>query len=80
MSLGFDIDQKIEMVNQIKKAVLKSGEKETVYISFDEYSGAITLRSISTGTAPEFFIRHADIVKIANITMLSSFGRQLAGW
>jgi len=75
MCLGLDIDQKIDVVESlIKKAMAKSGSKRPVYISFDEWSGG---RSSLTGALMvaqhlNSFIRHADIVKMANITMLSS--------
>jgi alpha-N-arabinofuranosidase len=75
MCLGLDIDQKIDVVEAlIKKAMAKSGSKRPVYISFDEWSGG---RSSLTGSLMvaqhlNSFIRHADIVKMANITMLSS--------
>ena len=76
MSFGLDIDKKIEMVQAlIEKAMLKSGSKRPVYISFDEWSGgsATTLpQSLVLAQHLNSFIRHADIVKMANITMLSS--------
>ncbi len=75
MSLSLDIDQKIEMVKAlIEKAMLKSGSKRPVYISFDEYSGGGNTLTGSLIVAQHLnsFIRHADIVKMANITMLSS--------
>ncbi|MBV6428944.1 MAG: Intracellular exo-alpha-(1-_5)-L-arabinofuranosidase [Haliscomenobacter sp.] len=75
MCLGLDIDQKIETVKGlIQKAMIKSGTTRPVYISFDEYSGG-------RGDIPgallfsqhlNSFIRHADVVKIANITMITS--------
>jgi alpha-N-arabinofuranosidase len=75
MSLGLDIDQKIEMVKAlIEKAMLKSGSERPVYISFDEWSGAGDNLTGALVVAQHLnsFIRHADIVKMANITMLSS--------
>ena len=75
MSLGLDIDQKIELVKAlIEKAMVKSGSKRPVYISFDEYSGGGNTLTGSLLLAQHLnsFIRHADIVKMANITMLSS--------
>ena len=75
MSLGMDIDQKIETVeSQIKKALLKSGTTRPVYISFDEYSGGGDNLTGALVLAQHLnsFIRHADIIKMANITMLSS--------
>jgi alpha-L-arabinofuranosidase len=80
MSLGLDVDQKIEVVKAlIQKAMAKSGTSRPIYISFDEWSasggsrGAPTLTgSLMVGQHLNSFIRHADTVKMANITMLSS--------
>jgi alpha-N-arabinofuranosidase len=76
MCLGLDVDQKIEMVKAlIEKAMLKSGSKRPVYISFDEWSGGFgnsITASLMVAQHLNSFIRHADIVKMANITMLSS--------
>jgi alpha-N-arabinofuranosidase len=79
MSLGLDIDQKIDTVKAlIKKAMAKSGSKRPVYISFDEWSGGgpgagnSLTGSLTVAQHLNSFIRHADIVKMANITMLSS--------
>jgi alpha-L-arabinofuranosidase len=76
MSLGLDIDKKTEIVQAlIEKAMLKSGSKRPVYISFDEWSGGFggsITASLLVAQHLNSFIRHADIVKMANITMLSS--------
>ncbi len=75
MCVGLDIDQKIDIVEAlIKKAMAKSGSRRPVYISFDEYSGGGNSLTGSLVLAQHInsFIRHADIVKMANITMLSS--------
>jgi alpha-N-arabinofuranosidase len=76
MSLGLDIDQKTEMVKAlIEKAMVKSGTKRPIYISFDEWSGGFgnsLIASLMVAQHLNSFIRHADIVKMANITMLSS--------
>jgi len=75
MCLGLDIDQKIDVVEAlIKKAMAKSGSRRPVYISFDEWSGGRNSLTGSLMVAQHLnsFIRHADIVKMANITMLSS--------
>jgi alpha-N-arabinofuranosidase len=77
MSLGLDVDQKIEVVQAlIKKAMAKSGATRPVYISFDEWSGggggATLTGSLMVAQHLNSFIRHADIVKMANITMISS--------
>lgn len=79
MSRCLDVDQKIEIVKTlIKKATARSGSTRPVYISFDEWSaggpgGGNTLTgSLMVAQHLNSFIRHADIVKMANITMLSS--------
>jgi len=75
MSLGLDVDQKIEVVKAlIKKATARSGSARPVYISFDEWSGGRDSLTGSLLVAQHLnsFIRHADIVRMANITMLSS--------
>jgi alpha-L-arabinofuranosidase len=75
MSLGVDIDQKIDIVQAlIEKALVKSGAKRPIYISFDEYSGGGDNLTGALVLAQHLnsFIRHANIVKMANITMLSS--------
>jgi len=75
MSLGLEVDQKINLIKaQIEKAMRESGSKRQVYISFDEWSagGATLTGSLMVAQHLNSFIRHADIVKMANITMLSS--------
>ena len=75
MCVGLDIDKKIDVVKAlIEKAMVKSGSRRPVYISFDEYSGGSNNLTGSLVLAQHLnsFIRHADIVKMANITMLSS--------
>lgn len=75
MSLGLDLDQKIGMIRSlIEKAMLKSGSKRPIYISFDEWSGGADNLTGSLTLAQHLnsFIRNADIVKMANVTMLSS--------
>ncbi|HNT93223.1 MAG: alpha-L-arabinofuranosidase [Bacteroidales bacterium] len=76
MCLGLDLDQKIETVKAlILKAMTKTGSTRPVYISFDEWAGgfgnSITV-SLMVAQHLNSFIRHADIVKMANMTMLSS--------
>ena len=80
MSLGLDVDQKIDIIKaEIKKAEMESKSQRPVYISFDEWSaggggagGATLTGSLMVAQHLNSFIRHADIVKMANITMLSS--------
>ena len=76
MCLGLDLDQKIETVKAlILKAMTKTGSTRPVYISFDEWAGGfgnnITV-SLMVAQHLNSFIRHADIVKMANMTMLSN--------
>jgi len=76
MCLGLDLDQKIEIVKAlILKAMTKTGATRPVYISFDEWAAgfgnSITV-SLMLAQHLNSFIRHADIVKMANITMLSN--------
>ena len=75
MSLGLDIDEKIEATQAIiKKAMIKSGSDRPVYISFDEYSPGFggLMSSLLLAQHLNSFIRHADVVKMANITMLTN--------
>ncbi|RCW33290.1 alpha-N-arabinofuranosidase [Marinilabilia salmonicolor] len=74
MSLGLEIDEKIETTQaSIEKAMVKSESERPVYISFDEYSpGFGGIRSaLLLAQHLNSFIRHADIVKMANITMIT---------
>jgi alpha-L-arabinofuranosidase len=74
MSLGCEIDKLIEITHGlINKAMEKSGSKRPVYISFDEYSARGNSLSGSLMLAQHLnsFIRHADIVKMANLTFLT---------
>jgi alpha-L-arabinofuranosidase len=74
MSLSCEIDQKIEIVKDlIDKAMAKSGSKRPIYIAFDEYSARGTNLSGSLMLALHLnsFIRHADVVKMANLTFLT---------
>ncbi len=79
ISMGLEIDQKIDVIkSEIEKAAANSSSKRPVYISFDEWSagfgpgGANLTGSLMIAEHLNSFIRHADIVKMANITMLSS--------
>jgi len=79
MCLGLDVDQKIDIVKAlIGKATAQSGTARPVYISFDEWSGGgpgagnTLIGSLLVAQHLNSFIRHADVVKMANITMLSS--------
>lgn len=74
MSLGLDIDQKIETTQAlIKKTMVKSGSDRPIYISFDEYSPGFggLMSSLMLAQHLNSFLRHADVVKMANITMIT---------
>ena len=75
MSLGREIDRIIEIVQgQIETAMVKSGTERPIYISFDEYGarGNNLAGPLLLAQHLNAFIRHADIVKMANLTFLSS--------
>jgi alpha-N-arabinofuranosidase len=74
MTLGFEIDEKINIVRgQIEKAMVKSGSNRPIYISFDEYSagGQGLTGSLMLAQHLNSFIRNADIVTMANLTFLT---------
>ena len=75
MSLGREIDRIIEITQgEIEKAMVKSGTDRPIYISFDEYGarGNNLAGPLLLAQHLNAFIRHADIVKMANLTFLSS--------
>ncbi|NMC40163.1 MAG: alpha-L-arabinofuranosidase [Bacteroidales bacterium] len=75
MSLGAEIDKLIKITKGlIEKAMEKSGSKRPVYISFDEYSarGNSLTGSLMLAQHLNSFIRNADVVKMANLTFLTS--------
>ncbi|WP_455170312.1 alpha-L-arabinofuranosidase C-terminal domain-containing protein, partial [Aegicerativicinus sediminis] len=79
ISLGFEIDSIINIVGaQIHKALAKTQTDKPIYIAFDEWAGYGDNLLSSLMIAQQFnsFIRRADIVKMANYTMLTS----LAGY
>ena len=74
MSLGCEIDKIIKVTKgSIEKAMVKSGTRRQIYISFDEYSarGNSLLGSLMLAQHLNSFIRNADIVKMANLTFLT---------
>lgn len=76
MSLGLDIDQKIEVVEAlIKKAMAKSGSERPVYISFDEWSGG---RSSRYGCTP-YNVQGARMLGINRSLTSSSSLRSFTG-
>jgi alpha-N-arabinofuranosidase len=75
MSLGMEIDRIIEIVQgQIETAMVKSGADRPIYIAFDEYGarGNTLAGPLLLAQHLNAFIRHADIVKMANLTFLTS--------
>ncbi|MFZ5496306.1 MAG: alpha-L-arabinofuranosidase C-terminal domain-containing protein [Verrucomicrobiota bacterium] len=75
MSLGMEINRIIEVTKgQIQKAMVKSGSDRPIYISFDEYGvrGNTLAGPLLLAQHLNAFIRHADIVKMANLTFLTS--------
>lgn len=75
MSLGLEINRIIEITEgQIKKAMVKSETDRPIYISFDEYGarGNNLAGPLLLAQHLNAFIRHANIVKMANLTFLSS--------
>jgi alpha-N-arabinofuranosidase len=75
MSLGMEINRIIEVTQgQIQKAMVKSETDRPIYISFDEYGarGNNLAGPLLLAQHLNAFIRHADIVKMANLTFLTS--------
>jgi alpha-N-arabinofuranosidase len=75
MSLGLEIDRIIKVTQgSIEKAMAKSGTDRPIYISFDEYGarGNNLTGPLLLAQHLNAFIRHADIVKMANLTFLTS--------
>jgi alpha-N-arabinofuranosidase len=75
MSLGMEINRIIEVTKgQIQKATVKSETNRPIYISFDEYGarGNTLAGPLILAQHLNAFIRHADIVKMANLTFLTS--------
>ncbi len=75
MSLGMEIDRIIQVTKgQIQKVMVKSETDRPIYISFDEYGarGNTLAGPLLLAQHLNSFIRHADIVKMANLTFLTS--------
>lgn len=75
MSLGMEIDRIIGIVRgQIQKVMAKSGTDRPIYIAFDEYGARSNTLAGPLLLAQHLnaFIRHADIVRMANLTFLTS--------
>jgi alpha-N-arabinofuranosidase len=75
MSLGLEINRIIEVTRgQIQEAMVKSETDRPIYIAFDEYGarGNTLAGPLLLAQHLNAFIRHADIVKMANLTFLTS--------
>lgn len=75
MSLGLDIEEKIVITKGlIEKALAKAKSDREIYISFDEYGarGNSIAGPLLLSQHLNAFIRHADTVKMANLTFLTS--------
>ena len=78
MSLGLDIEEKIVITKGlIEKALAKAESDREIYISFDEYGARASPEYSLAGPLImaqhlNAFIRHADTVKMANLTFLTS--------
>lgn len=75
MCVGLEIDRIIEITQgQIRKVMAKSETDRPIYISFDEYGarGNNLAGPLILAQHLNSFIRHADIVKMANLTFLTS--------
>lgn len=72
---SYDVEEKINAVHsQIKVAKTMYPAKKPVYISVDEWApfGQNMLSTLAVAMYLNSFIRHADIVKMANYTLLTS--------
>jgi alpha-N-arabinofuranosidase len=75
MTAGMDLDQRIRIIKeQIDIAQVKNGKDKDLFISFDEWSpkGEDLSAMLSLAQHLNSFVRHADIVKMANFTMLTN--------
>jgi len=72
---AMDFDEKISLVAaQIREARAKMGLKNPIYLSVDEW-GAFArnfMAVLPIAQCLNSFVRHADVVKMANFTMLTS--------
>lgn len=75
MTAGMDLDQKIGIIKgQIQEALVEHNKNKNIYISFDEwYAQGENLSSMLVlAQHLNSFIRHADVVKMANFTVLTT--------
>lgn len=72
---AMDFEEKITATaNEIENVRIMKGLKNPIYISFDEWGilSRNTLSVLPIAQSFNAFIRHADVVKMANFTMLTS--------
>jgi len=72
---GLDLEERIEIVAGQIKAVSTIAKKKPMYISVDEWAPPFRGGHLSTLALAQYFnafIRHADVVKMANYTLLTS--------
>jgi alpha-N-arabinofuranosidase len=72
---GIDLDERIETLAGIIKAVHNIRQKKPMYVSVDEWAPPFRGGHLSTLAMAQYFnsfLRHADSVKMANYTLLTS--------
>jgi len=72
---GIDLDERIEIVANTVKAVHTIHQKKPMYLAVDEWAPPFRGGHLSTLALAQYFnsfIRHADTVKMANYTLLTS--------
>ena len=72
---GMDLDEKISSIAGQIKTVHDVEKKKPMYMTVDEWAPPFRGGSLSTLAMAQFFnafIRHADVVKMANYTLLTS--------
>lgn len=70
-----DLEEKIQITAGQLKALSAVNKKKPMYLSFDEWAPPYGRGHLSTLALAQFFnafIRHADVVKMANYTLLTS--------
>ncbi|ACB76505.1 alpha-L-arabinofuranosidase C-terminal domain-containing protein [Opitutus terrae] len=72
---GLDLEERIEIVAGQIKAVHTIKQKRPMYVSVDEWAPPFRGGHLSTLALAQYFnafVRHADVVKMANYTLLTS--------
>lgn len=72
---AIDLEEKIQITAGQLKAVSAVNKQKPMYLSFDEWAPPFRGGHLSTLALTQFFnafIRHADVVKMANYTLLTS--------